>query len=301
MFYGEFVFMQSIYPLLAVGFFVTVALSGCSHGRMPSRWWADDTKTAQDVLTLRQSQKFQQALKEAERLVADAPSSENLLLYADTLRYAGQAKQALAVYQSMPNDDLTKPLDQAEGEALCLLDLGEVNTAGVAFTKILAKDAMRWRSTNALGVILALQGRPKEANHYFDLSREAGGDAITIENNRGLAMSLLGKHPQAIKALKAAVLAAGPEHRLLSKLEMNLAMVLGVAGKFDEAKMLAGHYLKGADIDHNMAVYALLAGQPEKAKAFLQQALLSSQSNPSLAHTPSWKLYESIEESKKTP
>jgi len=94
-------------------------------------------------------------------------------------------------------------------------------------------------------------------------------------NNVGLSYATDKNYPRALEALKqASRVSKIPSQR--KQIEMNLAMVYGVSGDFDNARDVASKYIEGPALDNNLGLYAHLAKDDALAKSYLNMALTQS-------------------------
>jgi Flp pilus assembly protein TadD len=208
---------------------------------------------------------------------------------ATALRLAGRCSEALTAFQSMLLPSHPHRDDALEALGLCALDRGELADAAQYFRQLLARDALRWRSLSALGVSVALQGDLVQAEDYLTYAQELSHGHPVVGNNLALVRAMRGDRGEAAAMLRR-LMTQFPEHsRRHQTVALNLALCLGLDGKFDEARKEASRYLSGAALEHNMAIYAMLRGDKDKARQFLEQQL---------QHAPqdavSWKLYQDL-------
>lgn len=122
-----------------------------------------------------------------------------------------------------------------------------------------------------LGVALNRQGKAEEALPEFEKALAVAGPEASILNNKGLALYMLGRYPQAEEALRqAAALDPQARHR------NNLGLALCRLGRFPEAleqfRLADGE----AAAQNNLGCCYLDAGQPQKAQESFEKALAAS-------------------------
>jgi Flp pilus assembly protein TadD len=91
----------------------------------------------------------------------------------------------------------------------------------------------------------------------------AAPDDLGLRDNLGLSQALAGKFDEAITTMRVAASSpnAGAQHRL------NLALVLGLAGRTAEARKVAAADLDARSVETNLAFYAVLRGLTAKERA----------------------------------
>ena len=223
---------------------------------------------------------FSRAADFYQQLVSSGKGTpEQVLRYkyswAESLRRVGNNEPALAMFEELHSQNPTN-LDVAEGRGLCLMAAGKVEDAGRAFAEVLEKDAKRWRTLNALGILFVSKNLIPEAIAYYTEALNQSPDNPAVLNNVGLSLAIDRQFPRAEEALQqAARLSKSPAQK--KHITLNLAMVYGTAGDLDTARDIAARYLEGAALDNNLGLYAYLAKDVTLAKSYLNMAL--SQSN----------------------
>jgi Flp pilus assembly protein TadD len=199
-----------------------------------------------------------------DKLSSNAQAGYTLKI-ADSYRLTGNCVNAIKLYDEMGNN-----LDALEGRALCHMQEGELTEASILFNKIINHDASRWRVLNSLGVIEALSNRFDGAMSYYNMALEISDKKYIVQNNIALSLAFNGRMDQAIKVLEQAI----PQHNTISqnhlvKLELNLALFYGIAGKNDMAANIAAKYLSPEQLENNLRYYATLSKDYKLAKGNL--------------------------------
>ena len=171
---------------------------------------------------------------------ADAEAAIN---YAKALRATEQRAQAVAVLEqaSMRNPH-DMPLLGAYGRALA--DAGDYNHALEVLERAHTPDNPDWRILNAQGAVLDQLGRHGEAQRHYSAALKIVPDEPSVLSNLGLSYALTRdlKHAEQILRRAAAQSNAAP------KVRQNLALVVGLQGRFAEAEKIAA-----ADLPPNEA------------------------------------------------
>ncbi len=158
------------------------------------------------------------------------------LNYARNLRALGQKKRALAVLersrQWAPNNrELTAELGRLA------VDTGQLKIA----KKLLAEagNEADWKTISAKGALEAQQGNYKAAQALFNKALAIKPGQPSIINNLAMAYALDGQAGRAEELLRQLV-KAGKSNK---KIRQNLALVLGLQGKFDQAREISARDL----------------------------------------------------------
>jgi Flp pilus assembly protein TadD len=203
------------------------------------------------------------------------PDAEALFLYAETLRLLQKQDEAIAAYQLVPHSS-PFALDAIEGIALCKLFAGKLDQAADLLTKVVAADATRWRTINALGITQALQGMHEEALSYFALAQTLKPNALALRHNEALAYALHGEQAKAISLLKPLVTDEKLPNDMRRRIAFSLALVYGLAGDMNNAEQTLLPYLSAAEIANNLGTYAAMAKRPALARDYWSKAISAS-------------------------
>jgi len=114
-----------------------------------------------------------------------------------------------------------------------------------------------WRVISARGTVLAKQGIYKDAIALYTRALTLAPNEASILNNLALAYAMTGEPDKAEPLLKRAEAAGGHNGRV----SQNLALVLGLQGKYDEAKVAAARDLPAdkaaANVDYVRSIVDL--------------------------------------------
>lgn len=152
------------------------------------------------------------------------------LAYAKNLKAAGHKEQAFGVLQDIAvlHGD-SKELASEMGRLALEFD----NIAGAEKLLAMADDPMKpdWRVISARGTVLAKQSKYEDAIPMFERALTVSPNQASVMNNLGMAHIANGNPAKAEEMLRRAVAASNDP-----KMKQNLALVLGLQGKHDEAK-----------------------------------------------------------------
>jgi Flp pilus assembly protein TadD len=107
-----------------------------------------------------------------------------------------------------------------------------------------------WRVLSARGTVLAKQGKHSEAISFYERAKELAPDQPSVLNNLAMAHAMAGQAGKAEGLLRQA--AASPDAD--KRVQQNLALVLGLNGKHDEARVAGADQLSPDASAHNADV-----------------------------------------------
>jgi Flp pilus assembly protein TadD len=178
----------------------------------------------------------------------DDPSDpDTAIAYARALRATGQNAQAAAVLeQASIRNPHNMPLLGAYGRALA--DAGSYEQALDVLSRAHTPEQPDWRILNAQGAVLDQLGRHSEAQKYYSTALKIVPNEPSILSNLGLSYALTKDLRRAEATLQQAMGRpdAGP------KVRQNLALVIGLEGRFAEAEKIASADLPAAEAAANV-------------------------------------------------
>jgi Flp pilus assembly protein TadD len=192
------------------------------------------------------------------------------LHYAQALRATGQRAQAVAVLERL---SMQNPHDRTVlGEyGRALAEAGDYEQALDVLGRAHSPDQPDWHVLSAQGAVLDQLGRHAEAQRYYQTALKIVPDEPTVLSNLGLSYALSKDLPNAEATLRRAA-----EHRPVDpRVRQNLALVIGLQGRFAEAEQIAGADLPPDQAAANVAyLRKMLArkGEPEKPKPVARAA-----------------------------
>src|SRR5215472_17343992 len=168
------------------------------------------------------------------RYKSNPRDADAALHYAQELRALGQRNQASAVLQQASlHDPTNKKLLGAYGRALA--DAGDYTQALDVLGKAHTPDQPDWHILSAQGAVLDQMGRHQEAQRYYASALKIVPDEPSVLSNLGLSYALSKDLRQAESTLRRAVSRPDADRRV----RQNLALVVGLAGRFEEAENIA--------------------------------------------------------------
>ena len=182
------------------------------------------------------------------RYRANPRDVETAIQYARALRETGQRSQAVAVLeQAAIRDPDNKRLLGAYGRALA--DAGNYGQALDILGKAHTPDQPDWRILSAQGAVLDQMGRHDEAQRYYASALKIAPDEPSVLSNLGLSYALAKDLPKAEATLRRATTQANVDPRV----RQNLALVVGLQGRFAEAETIARADLPPGEAAANVA------------------------------------------------
>jgi Flp pilus assembly protein TadD len=160
----------------------------------------------------------------------DPRDLEKALSYAQALKTTGQKQQALAVLQQasmLHGSDRRLASDYGR----LALELDQVSAAKRLLEAADDPANPDWRVIMARGTVLAKETKYGEAIPFYERALALAPDHPSVMNNLALAYTMNGDAPKAEALLRSAAQANGAN----AKVRQNLALVLGLQGKYDEA------------------------------------------------------------------
>lgn len=170
------------------------------------------------------------------------------LAYAQNLTAIDRKREALAVLQQA---SIIHGSDRklAREYGRLALDLDQISLAKKLLA--MADDPVNpdWRVVLARGTALAKEGSYREAITFYERAQALQPNHPSVLNNLALAHTMAGNAEQGETLLRQAENRGGN-----ARVRQNLALVLGLQGKYDEATQIASADLKPGDAQSNTAL-----------------------------------------------
>lgn len=195
---------------------------------------------------------------------ANPADADAALVYAKALRKSGAKGEALTVIEAAAK---AKPGDRqlALERGLITLELGEPAKAEKLLRSAHDPKAPDWRLHSALGAALAIRGKQQDAQAQFAKALALAPNHPSILNNLAISYALDGKAGEAEKLLRTAAAAkANPDS---AKMQQNLALVLGLGGKYSKSRTVGNTALPVDKATANAAYLQRLAEARAAAKS----------------------------------
>lgn len=188
------------------------------------------------------------------------------LNYANLLRMTGKTDQALAVMQQVV---IRHPTDNealaAYGKAQAAA--GQLDAALQTISRAERPDLPDWRLKSAQGAILDQLGRSEEARLKYREALDLKPNEPSVLSNLGMSYVLTKDLRTAETYLRKAVAQPNAD----SSVRQNLALVVGLQGRYAEAEQIARQELSPAQAEANVKYLRSMMSQNATWKALKDQ------------------------------
>jgi Flp pilus assembly protein TadD len=172
------------------------------------------------------------------------------------LRATDQRTQAAAVLETAslhnPNN---RPLLGAYGRALA--DSGSFKQALDVLERAHSPDQPDWRVLSVQGAVLDQMGRHEEAQRYYASALKIMPDEPSVMSNLGLSYALSKDLRRAEETLRS----ASAKGNIDKRVRQNLALVVGLQGRFQDAETIARADLPQDEAAANVATLRRMLAQ----------------------------------------
>ena len=218
---------------------LATALGGCNQTGMFSRS-SEPKLAAADAIG---------AIAQWSAAYAKNPQDPKTALgYANALKVIGSRDRAMGVLTAAYSAHQNNGEIAAELGRLAL-ELNRLDIAQQTLKVAEAQGVKDWKTLSAQGTLRAKRGQHAEAQQYFLAALQDQPDAVSVINNLALSYALDGKADKSEELLRKAVASGQGDKRV----RQNLAMVLGLQGKFEEARQVASVDMTEQDAKSSMA------------------------------------------------
>jgi Flp pilus assembly protein TadD len=197
-----------------------------------------------------------------ERYRANPNDPQAAINYAQSLRGNGQRAQAVAVLEQA---SIQHPKDMnvlgAYGRALA--DVGNFKQALEVLNRAHTPDQPDWRILSVQGAVLDQMGRHEEAQRYYGTALRIVPDEPSVLSNLGLSYAL----SKDLVRAEATLRKAAAQSRVDPRVRQNLALVVGLQGRFGEAESIAQADLPSDEAATNVAYLRQMLAQQNGWKA----------------------------------
>ncbi|MCF3640496.1 tetratricopeptide repeat protein [Rhizobium sp. TRM95111] len=227
---------------------MAIALSSCASGRRSAETTGSIPQLSKPVTEMNQSE-LRGAAESVGRAYEQNPKNRQAgLNYANLLRMTGRSSQALAVMQQVaifhPND---REVLAAYGKSQAAA--GQLEQALDTISRAQTPDRPDWRLKSAEGAILDQLGRSTEARQRYREALDINPNESSVLSNLGMSYMLTRDLRTAETYLKSAAAQPGAD----SSVRQNLALIVGLQGRFQEAENIARQELTAEQAEANVA------------------------------------------------
>ena len=234
---------------------IAVALAGCAGGK--SNLTTGSISRSGKPIDQMNATELRGAADSIGQAYAKNPKDRNIgLNYANVLRMNGRNDQSLAVMQQVainfPND---REVLAAYGKAQAAA--GQLEQALNTILRAQTPDRPDWRLKSAEGAILDQLGRSGEARQRYREALDINQNEPSVLSNLGMSY-LLGRDLKTAETyLRSAVSQPGAD----SSVRQNLALTVGLQGRFQEAETIAKGDLSPDEAAANVAYLRQMLAQ----------------------------------------
>jgi Flp pilus assembly protein TadD len=183
----------------------------------------------------------------AKRYEANPESKITAISYAKSLRALTQYAQAVAVMQRLAAK-YPKDMEVLGAYGKALADDGRLQEAADILSRAHTPEQPNWSILSAQGAVADQLGDHAQAQNYYEAALKIAPDQPEVLSNLGLSYALSKHLPQAETTLEKA--AAQPNADM--RVRQNLALVLALQGKFNEAQTISARDLSPIDAATNV-------------------------------------------------
>lgn len=234
---------------------VVLALAGCSttKDRMTTGSVPKLNKPVDEMNSAELNSAMDKVGQAYEKNPRDPVNGVN---YANLLRMNGRNGQALAVMQQVaianPND---RNVLAAYGKSQAAA--GQLQQALDTIGRAQTPDRPDWRLISAEGAILDQMGKASEARQRYRDALDVQPNEPSILSNLGMSYVLTGD----LRTAETYLRSAASQPTADSRIRQNLALVVGLQGRFPEAEQIARRELSQQQADANVTYLRAMMSQ----------------------------------------
>jgi Flp pilus assembly protein TadD len=256
-----------LFASVASAALIAGALAGCKTVGMPEATGSISSAPAArtDADWRREAESL------GDKFRANPRDADTAIRYAQALRATGQRAQAAAVLETAAlHNPENRPLLGAYGRALA--DAGNFKQALDVLERAHSPDQPDWRILSVQGAVLDQMGRHDEAQRYYASALKIMPDEPSVLSNLGLSYALA----KDLKRAEATLRRASESGRADKRVRQNLALVVGLQGRFQEAETIAKADLPPDEAAQNVAyLRRMLAQKGPAATSNLKKTIRS--------------------------
>lgn len=238
----------------ALAVLLAAGVSGCGVSRETTG--SISRSGAKSVDTMSNDQIASSSTALGKQYSSDTKNKAVALRYGDMLQRQGNTDQALAVVRKLaidlPND---REVLAAYGKALA--GVGQLKPALDAVRRAQTPEYPDWKLYSAEGAILDQLDERPQARDLYRKALELKPNEPSVLSNLGMSYVLEGDLKTAETYLRTAVDQPSAD----SRVRQNLALVVGLQGRFPEAEQIASHDLSPDQAQANVAYLRSMLAQ----------------------------------------
>jgi Flp pilus assembly protein TadD len=168
-----------------------------------------------------------------QQFEANPNDKQAALNYARALRTLDQKPQAVAVLQQVTIRN-PKDMDLLAAYGKALSDVGRFEEAQQVLSRAHVPEDPNWRVLSAQGTVADQMGDPVRAQRFYEAALKIAPNEPSVLSNLGLSYALTNRLRDAETTLREAIRQPDADARV----RQNLALVLGMQGKFADAESI---------------------------------------------------------------
>ena len=242
---------------------LAVSITGCASTKHDSITTGSIPKVSTASLQSMNATELANTERSIGAAYAKDPKNKAIgLQYANVLGMTGKNAQALAVMQQVA---IAHPADRevlaSYGKAQAAA--GQLEQALATINRAQTPDHPDWRLYSAEGAVLDQLGRSAEARQKYRMALDAQPNEPSVTSNLGMSYVLSGDLKTAETYMRTAASQPGAD----SRVRQNLALVVGLQGRFSEAEEIARRELSQQQAHANVTyLRSMLSQQNSWAK-----------------------------------
>lgn len=240
--------------LISAAVVLAASVAGCAKDRMSTGSLSRSQGKRIDQMSTGELHKAATSL--GESYARDPNDKVTALRYANVLQMNGNSDQALAVMRKLA---IALPKDRsvlaAYGKALAAT--GEFEPALDAIRRAQTPEYPDWKLHSAEGAILDQIGQAPQARALYRKALDLKPNEPSVLSNLGMSYLLEGDLKTAETYMRSASQQPGAD----SRVRQNLALVVGLQGRFPEAEQIASQELAPEQAEANVAYLRSMLSQ----------------------------------------
>ncbi len=240
--------------LTAAVFALAASVTGCGTSKLTTGSISRQSGKAVEQMS---SSELRSASASIGKAYTKDPSDKNAAMrYSTVLQMSGKTEQSLAVMRKLA---IAYPTDRevlaAYGKSLA--GAGELQPALDAVRRAQTPEYPDWKLVSAEAAILDQLGQSGEARNLYRRALDLKPNEPSVLSNLGMSYVLEGDLKTAETYMRTASEQPGAD----SRVRQNLALVVGLQGRFDEAEKIAGSELLREQAEANVAYLRSMLAQ----------------------------------------
>ena len=227
---------------------------GCGTSKMTTG--SIDRSSGQAVEQMSASELARTSASLGKAYAADTTDKATAMKYAQVLQMNGNTKQSLAVMRKLAID-YPKDRDVLAAYGKALASAGSLEPALDAVRRAQTPEYPDWKLLSAEAAILDQLGKSGEARALYRRALDIKPNDPSILSNLGMSYVLEGD----LRTAETYMRSAAEQPAADSRVRQNLALVVGLQGRFEEAEQIASHELSPEQAKANVAYLRQMLAQ----------------------------------------